>query len=126
MIEMPTATHRDISHQYGCTATLTDVTFFYCGIVHRARRFWREDLPASGKIELYTIERYPGSDATSLTEFGWYTTTGTEDWFRYVDRFKPSTVDAFAMRLIAAAISGQCADLVGEEQATRFGLIELQ
>jgi hypothetical protein len=41
---LPAAKHVNLAYQYGCAGTMTVATFIYEGIVHRARRFWREDM----------------------------------------------------------------------------------
>jgi len=120
-------THHDLRRQYDCAATMTVATFVVHGVAHRARRFWREDMPTSGKIELYTLSPYPGEESTSLTEYGWYSGTTCEDFLRYVDRDNPSAVDDIAIAAIRGAIAQRAylnAELERDQEA-RFGLLEL-
>lgn len=122
---MPADTHNDLTAQYGCTASMTVVTFVAHNVVHRARRFFREDLPESGKVEIYTIASYPGAEYTMSTELGWYASTTNEDWMRYADKRNPSAVDAVALERIAAAQSATFVSTMGADQSERFALIEL-
>lgn len=64
-----------LSHQYGCIAYMTIATFVIYGVTHRARRFFRADLPGTGKIELYTISPdAPDQDSAF-----------SEDWLGYAN-----------------------------------------
>lgn len=104
--------HIDLSGQYGCAATMTVVDTTICGIPHRLRRFWREDLPTSGKVEMYTM--CPGEDHSSVT---------AEDWLGYAI---PGTKHGDqAIQAIRQAIEGRAGDLLAREQAARFAGIEL-
>lgn len=87
--------------------------------MHRARRFFREDLADTGRIELYTIERYPGPEATSMTELGWYEATTSEDWLGYAP--EGSEIEGRA-----AAELAQAGSLVAAAQEERFAAIELR
>lgn len=122
---LPAAKHVNLAHQYGCAATMTVVTFLYAGIVHRARRFWREDMPTSGKVEIYTIEPYPGEQYSSVTELGWYT-YASEDFLRYARRDVPG-VEVLARALVTSTLEEFAAALdgIGEEQSARFAMLEL-
>ncbi len=110
--------HINLSHQYGCRAWMTVATFVANGIVHRARRFFRADMLESGKIELYTIESYPGAENTSMTEVGWYESTFSEDWLGYAN---PGTAVARRAEAALNAIDS----LLAADQSERFAQIEL-
>lgn len=115
------AGHEDLSGRYGCRASMTHVTFVFCGIVHRARRFFRADMPDSGKIELYTLEPYAAGWTTS-TELGWYESATSEDWVGYAAAEPKSRRDRLATMLINAAISG---DQLGADQEARYAAMEM-
>jgi hypothetical protein len=110
--------HTNLSHQYGCRAYMTTATFVAYGIFHVARRFFRADMPGTGKIELYTVEPYPGAHATALTELAWYDSTTTEDWLGYA-------VDGTRVASLAAAALDAVGSTTASDQEARFGLIEL-
>lgn len=122
---IPAASHHDLSSQYDGAANLTVAYFVVCGVFHIARRFFRADMPGTGKIELYTKESYPGADFTTCTEAGWYGTAFGEDFLRYVDEFNPSRVDSIAMTAIAAAAAGTYVTSVSHDATVRASLIEL-
>jgi hypothetical protein len=98
---LPESSHHDLSRQYGCHASMTVATFVLCGIVHRARRLFRADLPGTGKIEVYTIQPYQAGG--HLTEFGWYSATTNEDFFCYATPNGTSKLDRAAAMAIAMA-----------------------
>ena len=108
---LPRGSHNDCSYSYGGEkgqtglATVTTVYFTYCGIVHRAIRFWRHDYLRTGKIEIYTLEPWPGLDYTSSSEEGWYAYS-SGDFFRYANEVFPSCLDVIAMSAIAAMSNG--------------------
>lgn len=117
------SSHVDLSHQYGCRASMTSVTFVFCGVVHRARRFFRADMAAeTGTIEIYTIEPYPGAQWTLSTELGWYSSATAEDFVGYAAANPAARRDRLATMLVNAAIGG---DALGEEQDARFAAMEL-
>lgn len=113
------STHVDLAGRYGCRAYQTVVTFLFAGIVHRARRFFRSDMPTTGQIELYTIEPYPAG-YTNMTVLGWYDSAFSEDFLGYAAG--DSRRDRLARGLIEAALAG---DGTGAEQTARFELLEL-
>lgn len=76
------------------------------GVTHVARRFFREDLPDTGRIELYTVA--PDRDASSAF---------SEDWLGYA---VPGT--RAAMR--AAAALDAVDSRVAADQEIRFSLME--
>lgn len=98
---LPTGTHKDLSHAYGCAATITVAYFVYAGIVHQAARFCRADMP-TGRIEIYTCE--PGD-------------LSIPDFLRYVDEACPTTVDAAALRAIALVPGSTLTDATSERYA---------
>jgi hypothetical protein len=114
--------HRDLRAQYGCRAYMTVVTFIFAGVAHRARRFFREDLKGTGKTELYTLQPYPGADAASCTEFGWYSSTTTEDFLCYAADVPVCRRDRIAAVLLDAAVTGNA---LAMEQDARFAALEL-
>lgn len=114
------STHVELSHHYGCRAFMVTVTFLYAGIVHRARKFFRADMPSTGRIELYTIEPYQAA-YTTCTEIGWYT-HGSEDPMGYVADVPTSRRDRLAHALIERATGG---DVAGNDQSERYAAIEL-
>lgn len=101
------ANHVNLSAQYGVRAYMTIATFVACGIVHVARRFFRADLPGSGKIELYTVA--PGADPTL---------TINEDWLGYA---VPGTRVA---RLAAAALDA-VGSITDADQTARAAALEM-
>ena len=113
------ATHINLSSQYGCRAYMTVATFIVYGIVHRARRLFRADMPRTGKVELYTIESYPGSSYTTMTEAGWYASAVSEDWLGYA--VEGTTV---ANRAIAAL--DEADSMIAAGQSERFAAIEIE
>lgn len=115
---MNNATHINLSTQYGCHAWMTVATFVVYGIVHRARRFFRADLPGTGRIELYTVAPFPGASATTMTELGWYDSTCSEDWLGYA-------VDGTLVARRAAMALDDAASTIAAAQAERFAGIEL-
>lgn len=96
---LPTPGHYP-SNVHGYAESLTIATFKANGLDHIARRFWRADVPNTGKIELYLVE--PGTEH--------------EDFFRYVDEFSPSKVDLAAIAGIKASdpsyLAPACYDFV--------------
>jgi hypothetical protein len=113
-----TGKHVNLSSQYGCRAYMTVATFVVCGIVHRARRFFRADMPTTGRVELYTIESYPGTAITTMTESGWYASAVSEDWLGYA--VDGSRVARHAMAALDAVDS-----MVASDAAERAALVEL-
>lgn len=119
------SSHTCLSQQYGCRAYMTVVTFVFAGIVHRARRLFREDFAReTGRIELYTIEPYPGQQATHCTELGWYASTATEDFLGYVRPNAPDQGrrDRIAAVLLDAAVTGNALSM---ETDARFAALEM-
>jgi hypothetical protein len=104
--------HIDLSAQYGCKATMTVVDTVIMGIPHRLRRFWREDLPTSGKVEMYTM--CPGEDHSSVT---------AEDWLGYA--VAGTKQGDAAIKAVRQVIEGRAEDLLGREQAARYAAIEM-
>jgi hypothetical protein len=99
-------------HRYGCRAFQTVATFVHCGVLHRARRFWRADHGPEKKIEIYTLE--PGLRDPD--------TAFAEDWLGYA---VPGT------RLYAAADAALGDALLRasgaeDETAARFAALELE
>lgn len=118
---LPASTHSDCSHNYDCSATLTVAYFVFCGIVHKAVRFRREDMKSTGKIEIYTIESH--DPESTCTELGWIECSPGE-FLRYANEYNPSSVDVRAMVAIAAASVGTYSNL-HVESAQRFAAMEL-
>lgn len=115
--------HINLSRQYGCRAYMTVVTFIFAGVVHRARRFFREDMaPTTGRTELYTLEPFPGSEATSCTPLGWYESAVSEDFLGYVAAVPTSRRDRIATVLVEAAVTG---NELGLAQGERFAAMEM-
>lgn len=125
-VEVLDTSHRDLRHQYGCAATLTTIVFFVCGVAHVARRFWREDMGITGKIELYTHEPYPGFAYTTMSRLGWYTSSVGEDFLRYVAATATDAVGRLAYQLVQDHAAQRAGDLLGEESAARFAAMELR
>ncbi len=123
---IPAPMHNDLSRQYGCAATMTVVTFLVHGMLHRARRFWREDMPTSGKVEIYSLEPWAGQ-WTTMTEFGWYDSAMCEDWLRYASDDVSNTVDSMATACIQLAIANVSAvgNMIDAAQSERFAMMEM-
>jgi hypothetical protein len=117
-MSIPTGNQIDLSRRYGCAATMTVAYFVYAGIVHVARRLWRQDLSGTGKIELYTVSP-DRVHADSISSF-------SEDWLGYVDEFNPSRAHLAAMEAVAAvAGSTYTVHSLAASQAARYAQIEL-
>jgi hypothetical protein len=114
--------HTNLSGRYGCRAYMTVVTFVFSGVVHRARRFFRADMTGTGKVELYTVEPYPGEDRTSSTEFGWYESTTSEDFLGYAAANPQSRRDRLAVELLDSAVTG---DSLGADTRERVAQMEM-
>lgn len=85
-----TIKHTNLSRQYGCRASQSFAWFIYRGVAHYATRFVREDLPETGRIEIYTNE--PDAPLACGTEF-----------LRYAKEFGGSDLDIIARSLINRA-----------------------
>ena len=106
---LPAATHYAHTH-HGYLESQTVAYFTLFGITHVARRFFREDLPTTGKVEIYTVE--PGRDPSSAF---------SEDWLGYA---VPGTKSGdAALEAVRAATAARCGDL--SDVAERYALIEL-
>jgi hypothetical protein len=119
-----TSAHINLSRQYGCRAYMTVVTFLFAGVVHRARRFFREDMPTTGRIELYTLEPHAGqwTTWTTCTPLGWYESAHCEDDMGYVAAVPTSRRDRIATVLVEAAVTGNELGLASSE---RFAQMEM-
>jgi hypothetical protein len=116
------SSHTSLSGTYGCRAYMIVVTFMFAGIAHRARRFFRADMPGTGKIELYTLDPFPGVAATSCTELGWYESAMSEDFLGYVADAPTSRRDRIATVLIESAVTGNAISLATSE---RYAAMEM-
>lgn len=115
------STHFDLSRNYGCPATMTVVTFRTKGAIIRARRFWRADMPETGKIEMYTLEP---TNTYSSGHNPADTTFATEDFLRYANTENPSRDEAIAIKLIQNEIT-HSVTLIPADTAERYAMIEL-
>lgn len=102
------AQHINLSAQYGCRAWMTVASFTAHGVKHVARRFFREDMETSGKIELYTVA--PDRDASSAF---------SEDWLGYA-------VAGTRTASLAAAALNEVDSIIAADQAARVAGIELR
>ena len=82
--------HTNLSRQYGCRASQSFAWFTYQGVAHYATRFTREDMPSTGRIEIYTNE--PDAPLACGTEF-----------LRYAKEFGGSDLDIIVRSLIGRA-----------------------
>lgn len=104
-----TATHY-AHNNHGYLEAQTRVTYLHAGVVHVARRFFRDDLPESGKVEVYTVA--PDRDPSSAF---------SEDWLGYA---VPGTRSGdAAIAAIQAATAQRAGDLSDTE--ARYAAIEL-
>ena len=103
------ATHYSHSN-HGYLEAQTRVTYMHAGVVHVARRFFRDDLPESGKVEVYTVA--PDRDHSSAF---------SEDWLGYAVAGTRSGDAAIAA--IAAATALRVGDASDTE--ARYAAIEL-
>lgn len=94
--------HVNLSRQYGCPATLTSASFMHKGMEHVARRFFRADMPETGRIEIYTIDH-----------------DGLEDFLRYATDVGGSQLDTAARLAVSFAASPR------EDMRARFALLEM-
>lgn len=103
------ATHYAHTHR-GYLESQTRVTYTHAGVTHVARRFFRDDLPESGKVEIYTVA--PDRDASSAF---------SEDWLGYA---VPGTRSGDAA---IAAIQAATAQRAGDQSDTsaRYAAVEL-
>ena len=104
----------DLTRQYGCPACMTVAYFTIYGVPHVARRFWRSDLPGTGKIELYTYA--PGITRPSVTD---------EDWLGYANEAYPTRVDVAAMVAVASVEGSGYLPTAPADAARRAAAIEL-
>lgn len=109
---LPAPKHINLAHQYGCAATMTVVYIVIFGIPHCLRRFWREDMPESGKVEMYTL--CPGTVNPNAFD---------EQWLGYAD---PTTRHgAMAIVAMRAAREARSADELGADMSARYAMMEM-
>lgn len=108
-MKITAATHYAHTHR-GYLESQTRVVYTHAHVTHVARRFFRDDLPESGKVEVYTVA--PDKDPESAF---------SEDWLGYA---VPGTKSGdAAIAAIEAAVAQRAGDQ--SDSAERFAGIEL-
>lgn len=108
-MKIAAAAHYAHAH-HGYVESQTRVVYTHDHVTHVARRFFRDDVPESGKVEVYTVA--PDKDPSSAFN---------EDWLGYA---VPGTRSGdAAIAAIATAVAERCGDQSDTE--ARFAAIEL-